>query len=283
MRKIFVLIVLMSLAVSSKAAFNGFIPDAPSLEAMIYHHKVMAAELNLRKVEETVNDSLHGESKTQTGVFRMTSDELDKLYRNFDIINTVIQGAYAGVHTYTTYRDIKKYLDLYKKLIEDYDSKLFRKGYFWNTDVPKIVGNTTDIVKELSQGTSDIYNGYMKLAAMLTTNEAIDKITGTKIECTTANIISILDQINGTLDNMRSEIYKHYSDLYLYLAVRLGYYSKRVYNAKDLNDILHDAFDRWSNVAIGQIVYPHRNLGYGGLMGHEKDILEGSDDDDEGD
>lgn len=281
MKKLLLLLVTFTLAVSSRAAVGGIVPDGPSIEAMIYHHKVMSAALSQRLSEELVNDSFHGESEKQTCLFRLTSDELDKLYRNFDIVNAIINGAYTGVHTYTTYNNIKDYLVRYKKLLSDYNSKLLLKGFFWDSDVEKVVGNTCKIIDDLSSGTSDVWEGYMKLAALLTANEVIDQVTNTKIECTTANVIAILDQINGDLDDMRTKIYEHYCELYMYLAVRLGYYNKKIYQARDLNDILNDALGRWGNVAIGNILHPNANLGYGALMGHERDNIDEDEDEDD--
>ena len=66
----------------------------------------------------------------------------------------------------------------------------------------------------------------------------------------------------------------------MYLAVRLGYYNKKIYQARDLNDILNDALGRWGNVAIGNILHPNANLGYGALMGHERDNIDEDENDD---
>lgn len=268
-----VIVVQSSLAIGVDDVIPNFIPDAASLEAMINNHKKISRKLTGRFAEEAVNDSVHGESARQEGQYRAVSDSLDRKTRNLDYFVIVLNGVSAGFHTYRTYRSTLEYIEAYVKLVNRYRKEILQKGRVWDTDY-KIFDSAEKIVKSVKEETGNVVEDYITLAAVLTGNKVLSDLIKLSIECSTENCIMILDRINDSLDRLHAVVQEEYNKIFLYLGMRLGYYTKAIYQSRDLMDILADSKDFWLDVA--QEAWENtkakkstkRHFGHGGLIGH---------------
>ena len=63
--------------------------------------------------------------------------------------------------------------------------------------------------------------------------------------CSTSDLLLVLNNINTSLDNIRTHLNKAYFDTWRYIQVRIGYWKRQVYRAKTKQEIVNDAFGRW--------------------------------------
>ena len=92
--------------------------------------------------------------------------------------------------------------------------------------------------------------------------------------CTTADLMLILNDINTSIDEIVVSIRGAYMELWAYMTVRMGFWKKDYFLARSIKDIANDALGRWlgNSVQAFQCLVQHKSfehepLGGGGLIG----------------
>mgnify|MGYP001647766187 FL=1 len=241
--------------------------DPLSLEAMIDNHKTVRTVLDVRAIMELGVYEYHKESSKKITDYRKIEDQLDKYKRGFEILDLVLQGTATAFHGVNTYHSIKRNMEGYWKLVDTYHDKILSHGAVWSSDT-LILNTSSRTVDEIKLETENLYKSYMDLSLIL---------SGAS-ECSTANLMKILNSINESMDQIDYAIYHAYLDIHTYMTIRLGYWKKEIFMARGIKEIVKDSYTRWlaaENEAHACIQekkpFSHLPLGGGSLIGGRKD------------
>ena len=226
-----ILLVLMLFPTVMKAQY-GF--DFVSVEAYIEDHKTQRSLLLVRSTLEASNKLLHDYSSTANVEYKDLNVELDKYTRAFDIIDILYQSLRTSLNIYTTYENVSDRIDDYKNMLNDFNEKCLSRGNIVSTDTLLISINLKAIQKIAVEG-ENLYRSVSDLILYATGAAA----------CSTSDLLLVLNNINTSLDNIRTHLNKAYFDTWRYIQVRIGYWKRQVYRAKTKQEIVNDAFGRW--------------------------------------
>ena len=241
--------------------------DPGSLEAMIANHKTVRTVLEVRAISELGVYTYHKETSKKITDYREIEQKLDKYKRCFEIVDLILNGAATAIHGVNTYNSIKHNIKGYWNLIDTYNEKILSHGAVWSSDT-LIVNTSVRAVKEVEKSVKDLYQSYLDLSLI---------ISGAS-ECTTANLMVILNSINESMDHIDYTIYHAYLDIHTYLTIRLGYWKKEIFMARTIKEIVRDSYTRW--LAAGDEAHnclqekksvTHAPLGGGSLIGGRKE------------
>ena len=238
--RIFVVLMLL-MAVSEVRAQWDF--DMASVEAMISDHKRMRSVLLARATLEQANEVLHQANETSLAKFDSVSINFDKYTKCFDIIDAVYHGGMTVMNIKNTYDDVSKRIGLIKDLIENYTKRCALRGDLETSDTQII-----DVCKRTFNNASDeaksLYTSFGTLIAYA---------TGAK-QCTTEDIIVIMQEINDALDNIRENVDYAYFKLSRYITIRLTYWKAPVHRSKSVREVANSAFERWREAGLKVVV-----------------------------
>ena len=226
-----ILFILMLFPTVMKAQY-GF--DFVSVEAYIEDHKTQRSLLLVRSTLEASNKLLHDYSSTANVEYKELNVELDKYTRAFDIIDILYQSLRTSLNIYTTYETVSDRIGDYKNMLNDFNEKCLSRGNIVSTDTLLISINRKAIQKIAEEG-ENLYRSVSDLILYATGAAA----------CSTSDLLLVLNNINTSLDNIRTHLNKAYFDTWRYIQVRIGYWKRQVYRAKTKQEIVNDAFGRW--------------------------------------
>ena len=226
-----ILFILMLFPTVMKAQY-GF--DFVSVEAYIEDHKTQRSLLLVRSTLEASNKLLHDYSSTANVEYKDLNVELDKYTRAFDVIDILYQSLRTSLNIYTTYETVSDRIGDYKNMLNDFNEKCLLRGNIVSTDTLLISINKKAIQKIAEEG-ENLYRSVSDLILYATGAAA----------CSTSDLLLVLNNINTSLDNIRTHLNKAYFDTWRYIQVRIGYWKKQVYRAKTKQEIVNDAFGRW--------------------------------------
>ena len=226
-----ILFILMLFPTVMKAQY-GF--DFVSVEAYIEDHKTQRSLLLVRSTLEASNKLLHDYSSTANVEYKELNVELDKYTRAFDIIDILYQSLRTSLNIYTTYETVSDRIGDYKNMLNDFNEKCLSRGDIVSTDTLLISINRKAIQKIAEEG-ENLYRSVSDLILYATGAAA----------CSTSDLLLVLNNINTSLDNIRTHLNKAYFDTWRYIQVRIGYWKRQVYRAKTKQEIVNDAFGRW--------------------------------------
>ena len=212
--------------------FTSF--DIPSVEAFIQDHKTQRSLLIARSTLEESNKVLHGYTATAGVEYKDINVELDKYTRMFDIIDILYQSLRISLNTYSTYETISEKISGYKDMLKMYKKKCLDRGDIVSTDT-LIISINRIALRNITKETENLYRSV---------NDIIVYATGAA-SCSTSDLLTVLGSINGSLDNIRTQVNSAYFATWRYIQVRIGYWKAEVYRAKNLEAILGGAFYRW--------------------------------------
>lgn len=119
-------------------------------------------------------------------------------------------------------------------------------------------------VERVNEGLKQMKKSYVDLSEI---------ISGVR-NCTTADLMLILNDINTSIDEIVVSIRGAYMELWAYMTVRMGFWKKDYFLARSIKDIANDALGRWlgNSVQAFQCLVQHKSfehepLGGGGLIG----------------
>ena len=208
---LYIILCLLTLVPMSAKAQLGF--DVVSVEAYINDHKEQRSLLLVRSALEASNKLLHDYSSDANIGYKDINKELDKYTRAFDIIDILYQSLRTSLNVYNTYETVSGRVADYKKMLNDFNEKCLSRG---------------NIVTNLYRSVSDL--------VLYATGAAA---------CSTSDLLTVLNAINQSLDNIKKHLNTAYFETWKYIQVRIGYWKAQVYRAKTMKEIVDGAFGRW--------------------------------------
>lgn len=227
---IFMLIVLLSPL--KMMAQWGF--DVVSVEAYINDHKKQRSLLLARSTLEYSNKLLHQYSSEQTNNYKEINVELDKYTRAFDVIDVLYQSLRTSMNAVNTYENVSDRISDYKKLLNDFNSRVVKRKHIELADTMLISINIKAIANIAKEG-EYLYKSLSDLVLYATGAAA----------CSTADLLVVMESINTSLDNIEKMLNTAYFDTWRYIQLRMGYWKEKVYRTKTKKEMIDDAFGRW--------------------------------------
>lgn len=213
--------------------------DYTSVESYIRDHKNQRSLLITRATLEYGNQLLHDYSKKQTEEYKELNFDLDKYTRAFDIIDIMYQSLRLGMNVYGTYDQISERLQGYRKLLERFNDKIVKRGKFELADTLLLSINYRAI-QRIAKESEHLYKSVYDLVLYVTGAAA----------CSTADLMTVLESINTSLDLIRGMVNGAYLSTWNYVQVRTGYWKEKVYRTKTKEQMIEDAFERWRKSGI---------------------------------
>lgn len=216
--------------------------DITTLEAYINDHKSVRSMLLARSTLELSNSLLHDYSKTAAVEYKELNVDLDKYTRAFDVIDVLYNSLRTSMNAYDTYNTVSTRIREYKKLLEDYNEKVLKRGKYSIADTLIISVNYRMI--------DNIYNEGQELYKSL--SDLVLYATGAAA-CSTSELMMVMNSINYSLDRIELYLNRAYFKTWQYVQLRMGYWKESIYRSKTRREILDGAFGRWREA--GQLKY----------------------------
>lgn len=233
------LCLLFFIPMSAKAQF-GF--DVVSVEAYINDHKEQRSLLLVRSTLEASNKLLHDYSSDANISYKDINLELDKYTRAFDVIDVLYQSLRTSLNAYNTYETVSDRISDYKGMLKDFNEKCLSRGNIVSTDTLIISINVRALAKIADEG-DNLYRSVSDLVLYATGAAA----------CSTSDLLTVLNAINQSLDNIKKHLNTAYFETWKYIQVRMGYWKAQVYRAKTKQEIIEGALERWlRNGSLGK-------------------------------
>ncbi len=216
--------------------------DAGSVEALIDDHKRVRSVLMARSGVEQANRLLHDYAKDAAIEHDTLNVKLDKYTKCFDIIDIIYNGGMAVMNFYTTTNDVTQRVGEMESLIEQFISECAAKGNIVSSDTI-IIGACRRCVEHVRDDGKSLANSLVELAQYA---------SGLR-HMTTAQLMTVISQINESLESIKESVNHAYFIIYRYVTIRTHYFKKKLYNAKTVREMCNDAFSRWRTVtrAVG--------------------------------
>ena len=208
--------------------------DIVSVEAYINDHKKQRSLLLARSTLEYSTSLLHSYSSDEVGEYKEVNIDLDRYTRAFDVIDIMYQSLRTALNVKGTYETVSERISDYTDLLEDFNKKVIQRKHIELADTMLISINRKAI--------DNIYNEGKYLYNSL--NDLVLYATGAA-ECSTAELLTVLDNINNSLDLIEKHLNNAYFQTWRYIQLRMGYWKEKVYRTRTKAEILEDAFSRW--------------------------------------
>jgi len=229
-----ILIVVMMLVLLPNVAKAQWTFDVTSVEAYINDHKKQRSLLLARSTLEYSNKLLHDYTQKETDEYKTLNVELDKYTRAFDVIDVMYQSLRTVLNVKSTYETVSERIGDYKRLLEDFNSKVVKRKHIELADTMLISINARAI-KLIAADGEQLYKSV---------NDLVLYATGAAA-CSTSDLLMVLESVNSSLDNIERHLNSAYFETWRYVQVRMGYWKEKVYRTKTKAEILNDAFGRW--------------------------------------
>ncbi|MFS2832819.1 hypothetical protein [Bacteroides uniformis] len=241
--QIHILLTLMMLAMPAVARAQWSF-DVASVEAYIADHKNQRSLLLARATLEQSNNLLHEYSAKAAEDYKVLNFDLDKYTRAFDVIDVLYQSLRTSMNVYSTYQTVSGRIGDYKKLLEDYNSKVLKRNRLALQDTV-IIGISLRCIDRISAEGKGLYRSVSDLVLYATGAAA----------CSTSDLMLVLESINTSLDNIKRLLNAAYFNTWRYIQVRIGYWKESIYTPRPRSLIIEDAFGRWRQSGLN----PYRN------------------------
>ena len=208
--------------------------DFETVEALIRDHKRIRSVLMVRDGIEQANEVLHQYSKKSVENHYEINVDLDEFTRLFDVLDLMASSATTVINAVDTYSDVKKRINDYKTLLSQYNEKLLLRGNIMPGDT-MIISTGSKAVERIYQDGKNIYTSMTAIVAYGTG----------KVPCNTATLLSIVQQIDESFDDIRKTLNAAYIITWRYIQLRLAYYKAEVYNKRSVREVSTEALERW--------------------------------------
>lgn len=223
---------LLTLTLPKQVQAQSF--DVSSVEAFIADHKRIRSLLLARSVVEQSNELLHKESKETDEAYRDVNLQLDRYARCFDIIDIIYSSASVVFKAKNTYQEVKGRINDFKRLLDKYNEACLKRGNILSSDT-LVVTISLRTIAHVAEDGKDIINSLYDLSLYATGG----------VSCTTSDLMQIIDEIDGSLEDIRKTVDRAYFELWQYITVRTGYWTKQLYQSKTLRELSDEAIERW--------------------------------------
>ena len=208
--------------------------DFETVEALIRDHKRIRSVLMVRDGIEQANEVLHQYSKKSVENHYEINVDLDEFTRLFDVLDLMASSATTVINAVDTYSDVKKRISDYKTLLSQYNEKLLLRGNIMPGDT-MIISTGSKAVERIYQDGKNIYTSMTAIVAYGTG----------KVPCNTATLLSIVQQIDESFDDIRKTLNTAYIITWRYIQLRLAYYKAEVSNKRSVREVSTEALERW--------------------------------------
>ena len=226
--------VLLTLLLASLPAKAQWSFDVGTVEAYINDHKQQRSLLLARSTLEHSNRLLHEYSRKETVGYKELNVDLDKYTRAFDVIDVMYQSLRTALNVHSTYRGISTRISDYKAMLEDFHEKAIRRKHIELADT-LILSINAAAIRMIAVECEYLYRSVSDLVLYATGAAA----------CSTSDLLTVLESISGSLDNIERHIDRAYFETWRYIQVRIGYWKEKVYRTRTMREIIDDAFGRW--------------------------------------
>lgn len=213
--------------------------DMTTLEAYINDHKSVRSMLLARSTLELSNSLLHDYSKTAAVEYKELNVDLDKYTRAFDVIDVLYNSLRTSMNAYDTYNTVSARIRDYKKLLENYNEKVLKRGKYSIADTLIISVNYRMIDNIYKEG-QELYKSLSDLVLYATGAAA----------CSTSELMMVMNSINYSLDRIELYLNRAYFKTWQYVQLRIGYWKESIYRSKTRREILDGAYGRWREAGL---------------------------------
>lgn len=208
--------------------------DVVSVEAYINDHKKQRSLLLARSTLEYSNQLLHQYSRKEIDGYKEVNIDLDRYTRAFDVIDMMYQSLRTVLNVKNTYTTVSDRIGDYKKLLEDFNEKILRRGRIEPSDALILTINEKAI-RDIAQEGEQLYKSVSDLVLYATGAAA----------CSTSDLLMVLEAVNKSLDDIERHLNRAYIETWRYIQVRIGYWKEKIYRARTKQEIIEGAFGRW--------------------------------------
>ena len=125
--------------------------DIVSVEAYINDHKKQRSLLLARSTLEYSNKLLHEYSREEIGEYKELNVDLDRYTRAFDVIDVMYQSLRTVLNVKSTYTAVSDRIGDYKRLLEDFNERIVKRGRIDPGDVVILAINEKAIHRATSE------------------------------------------------------------------------------------------------------------------------------------
>lgn len=205
-----------------------------SVEAYITDHKKQRSLLLARSTLEYSNKLLHEYSRKEVGEYKELNVDLDRYTRAFDVIDVMYQSLRTALNVKSTYTAVSERIADYKKLLEDFNEKVLKRGTVELADAQILMINEKAI-RDIADDGEHLYKSVSDLVLYATGAAA----------CSTSDLLMVLEAINTSLDDIERHLNRAYIETWRYIQVRIGYWKSKIYRERTKQEIINGAFGRW--------------------------------------
>ena len=228
------LITAVLLALLPRVAQAQWTFDIVSVEAYINDHKKQRSLLLARSTLEYSNQLLHEYSRKEVGGYKELNVDLDRYTRAFDVIDVMYQSLRTALNVKSTYTAVSDRIGDYKRLLEDFNEKVVKRGSIDPADV-LIIKINERAIRDIAHDGEQLYRSVSDLVLYVTGAAA----------CSTSDLLMVLEGVNRSLDDIERHLNRAYIETWRYIQVRIGYWKEKIYRTRTIREIADDAFGRW--------------------------------------
>lgn len=228
------LITAVLLALLPRVAQAQWTFDIVSVEAYINDHKKQRSLLLARSTLEYSNQLLHEYSRKEVGGYKELNVDLDRYTRAFDVIDVMYQSLRTALNVKSTYTAVSDRIGDYKRLLEDFNEKVVKRGRIDPTDA-LIIKINERAIRDIAHDGEQLYRSVSDLVLYVTGAAA----------CSTSDLLMVLEGVNRSLDDIERHLNRAYIETWRYIQVRIGYWKEKIYRTRSIREIADDAFGRW--------------------------------------
>lgn len=230
-RTLWITVVLMALLPGLAKAQWTF--DVVSVEAYINDHKKQRSLLLARSTLEYSNKLLHEYSRKEVDGYKEVNIDLDRYTRAFDVIDVMYQSLRTVLNVKNTYTTVSDRIGDYKKLLEDFNEKILKRGRIEPSDALILTINEKAI-RDIAHEGEQLYKSVSDLV-----------LYATGAACSTSDLLMVLEAVDRSLDDIERHLNRAYIETWRYIQVRIGYWKEKIYRARTKQEIIDGAFGRW--------------------------------------
>lgn len=224
-------LLLLQLPLSVCAQWNF---DVLSVESFIGDHKRVRTVLLIRAGVEQANEVLMKDCKETSETYESVNAQLDKYTKAFNVLDVVINGGIAAWNAKETYDDVSDRLKGISSLINKFVTQCTARGDIESAD-SLIIGTCVRAVDNIRDDLTGLINSLWQLATYATG----------AAHCSTYTLLLVIDQINNSMDALRSTVDNAYFTIWRYVTLRTTWWKAALYRSRPLKEMADDAFSRW--------------------------------------
>ena len=226
------LLFLLTLVPSTARAQWNF--DVLTVEALIKDHQNIRSVLLARSALEQANEVLHNYSMEASVGYDSLNVKLDKYTKCFDIIDIIYNSGMTVLNVYNTSSEVTRCIGELEQLIEKFSSQCLLRGNIEPTDT-MIINACRNCVTQVIKDGKSLVQSLIELSQYIAGREM-----------TTEQLLTVIGNINESLDNIRESVDHTYYFVWKYVTIRTHYYKRKtLYASKGINTMCDEAFERW--------------------------------------